>query len=275
MKVVLFCGGQGTRIRDSEEIPKPMVHIGYRPILWHLMKYYAHYGHKNFILCLGYKADVIKNYFLNYNECLSNDFVLSNGGKEIKLINSDIDEWKVTFVDTGQNANIGQRLKAVEKYLENEEVFLANYSDGLTDLPLPDYIEFFNRRNKVANFLSVKPYHHSFHVVNIKNGGSVSQIQHVTKSGIWLNGGYFIFKKDIFKYIKDGEELVEEPFQRLIREGQLNTYKYDGFWIGMDTFKEKQKLDNMNSGGEAPWQVWNNPGIRKLRRTSRVKHKIS
>jgi glucose-1-phosphate cytidylyltransferase len=275
MKVVLFCGGQGTRIREhSEDIPKPMVNIGYRPILWHLMKYYAHYGHKDFILCLGYKADVIKNYFLNYNECLSNDFVLTNGGKGIKLINSDIDEWKVTFVDTGLLANIGQRLKAVEKYLENEDVFLANYSDGLTDLPLQNYIEFFEKRDRIANFLSVKPHHHSFHVVNIKNGGMVSQIQHVTKSGIWLNGGYFIFKKEIFQYIKDGEELVEEPFQRLIQEGQLNTYKYDGFWIGMDTFKEKQRLDNMYSSGEAPWQVWGTQGKQTLKRTKNVKRKI-
>jgi glucose-1-phosphate cytidylyltransferase len=257
MKVVLFCGGQGTRIREhSDDIPKPMVTIGYRPILWHLMKYYSYYGHNDFILCLGYKADIIKNYFLNYNECLSNDFVLTNGGKELKLINTDIDNWKLTFVDTGLLSNIGQRLKAVEKYLEGDEVFLVNYADGLTDLPLSDYVAHFHKKNKIAIFLSVKPYHHSFHVVTIKNGGAVSQIKHVTKTGIWLNGGYFIFKKAIFDYIKNGEELVEEPFQRLIKEGELHTYKYDGFWMGMDTFKEKQQLDNMYSRGETPWVVW-------------------
>jgi len=120
MKVVLFCGGLGMRMRDySEDIPKPMVPIGYRPILWHVMKYYAHYGHKDIILCLGYKADVIKNYFLNYNECLSNNFVLSGGGREVTLLNSDIDDWKITFVDTGLTSNIGQRLKAVETYLRS------------------------------------------------------------------------------------------------------------------------------------------------------------
>lgn len=257
MKVVLFCGGQGTRIRDSEDVPKPMVHIGYRPILWHLMKYYSHFGHKEFILCLGYKADIIKNYFINYNECLSNDFVLENGGKKIRLITSDIDEWNITFADTGLLSNIGQRLNAIEKYLGGDEVFLANYSDGLTDLPLNDHINHFFRRNKIASFLSVKPNHHSFHVVTMRNGGSVTGIQHVTKSGIWLNGGYFIFKREIFKYIKEGEELVEAPFQRLIKKSELGTYKYNGFWIGMDTFKEKQLLDNMYSRGEAPWQVWN------------------
>jgi glucose-1-phosphate cytidylyltransferase len=257
MKVVLFCGGQGTRIREhSEDIPKPMVTIGYRPILWHLMKYYSFYGHKDFILCLGYKADIIKNYFLNYNECVSNDFVLANGGKDLKLLNKDIYEWNITFVDTGLLSNIGQRLKAVAKYLEGEDVFLVNYSDGLTDLPLSDYIDQFYKKNKIASFLSVKPHHHSFHVVSIKNGGEVSHIKHVTKTGLWINGGYFIFKKTIFDYINEGEELVEEPFQRLIKEGELHTYKYEGFWIGMDTFKEKQKLDNMYSQGETPWEVW-------------------
>src|SRR5215470_8642056 len=141
MKVVLFCGGLGMRIREAgENVPKPMITIGYRPILWHVMKYYAHHGHKDFILCLGYKADTVKNYFLNYNECTSNDFVLSQGGKNMKLFNSDIQDWRITFVDTGMTSNIGQRLKAVEKHLEGEEMFLANYTDGLSDLPLPEYI---------------------------------------------------------------------------------------------------------------------------------------
>ena len=127
MKVVLFCGGLGTRMREySETIPKPMVQIGYRPIIWHVMKYYAHYGHKDFVLCLGYKADVIKNYFRNYDECISNDFVLSGGGKNLELLHSDIDDWRITFVDTGLNSNIGMRLKAVEKHVQDEEVFLAH-----------------------------------------------------------------------------------------------------------------------------------------------------
>ena len=129
MKVVLFCGGLGMRLRDySETIPKPMVNIGYRPILWHVMKYYAHFGHKDFILCLGHRADAVKNYFLNYNECASNDFVLSGGGKKLELLNSDIQDWQIPFADTGIHSNIGQRLKAVEKYLGGEEEFLANWN---------------------------------------------------------------------------------------------------------------------------------------------------
>jgi len=263
MKVVLFCGGLGTRLREySETIPKPMVEIGYRPILWHVMKYYAYYGHKDFILCLGYKSDVIKNYFLNYNECLSNNFVLSNGCKEVTLLNTDIDDWRITFVDTGLHSNIGQRLRAVEEYLEGEEVFLANYSDGLSDAPLPDLIDYFVTSEKTASFLSVRPTQ-SFHVVSLDEDGEVEAIRHIKNSGIWINGGFFVFRKDIFRYINDGEELVNEPFQRLIERGKLTTYKHTGFWVSMDTFKDKQLLDDMCSRGETPWEVWKNSDRRE------------
>ena len=165
MKVVLFCGGLGTRMKEfSETIPKPMVDIGYRPIIWHLMRYYAHFGHTEFILCLGYRGDIIKNYFLNYSECLSNDFVLSQGGREVKVYNNDIEDWRISFIDTGLHANIGQRLMAVRRYLEDDEIFMANYSDGLSDLDLPHYIEHFHKQNKVASFLCVQPsqsFHHA------------------------------------------------------------------------------------------------------------------
>ncbi|MGD1910491.1 MAG: sugar phosphate nucleotidyltransferase [Rivularia sp. (in: cyanobacteria)] len=255
MKVVLFCGGLGTRMRDySETIPKPMVNIGYRPILWHVMKYYAHYGHKDFILCLGYKADMIKSYFLNYNEWLSNNFTLSNGS-QMQLFNRDIQDWNITFVDTGLTANIGQRLKAIEKYIGDDEVFLANYSDGLTDLHLPTYLENFYKLNKIGNFLCVRPSQ-SFHLVNMNENGLVKDIQDVKQRDIWINGGYFIFKKEIFKYMSPGEELVIEPFQRLIAEDQLFAYKYSGFFGVMDTFKEKQLLDDMYARGERPWELW-------------------
>jgi len=255
MKVVLFCGGLGTRLGEmSDNVPKPMVQIGYRPILWHLMKYYAHYGHNDFILCLGYKADVVKQYFLNYNECLSNDFTLSNGGKDLHLENCDIADWKITFVDTGLKTNIGQRLKAVEKYLDGEEMFFANYSDGLTDMPLPDYIDFFDKTDKTACFVCVKPSQ-SFHVVSMINGSLIDKIKSVRHTDIMINGGFFIFRKEIFQYIREGEELVEEPFQRLMKEKKLIGYKYDQFWC-MDTFKEHQELTDMYNEGRAPWEIW-------------------
>jgi glucose-1-phosphate cytidylyltransferase len=243
------------RLREySESIPKPMVEIGYRPILWHVMKYYAFYGHTDFILCLGHKADVVKKYFLHYDECVSNDFILTNGGTNVQLLKSDIEDWKITFVDTGLNSNIGQRLRAVEKYVGNEEVFLANYADGLTDLCLHDYVDQFMQQNKIASFLSVIPTQ-SFHVVKFE-GEEVAGIQHIGDSDIWINGGYFILRKEIFSHIRDGEELVAEPFVRLIEEKKLMTVRHKGFWVAMDTFKDKQYLDELMLKGQAPWQVW-------------------
>jgi glucose-1-phosphate cytidylyltransferase len=255
MKVVLFCGGLGTRLGElTENVPKPLVRIGYRPILWHVMKYYAHFGHKDFILCLGYKADAIKDYFLNYKEYLSNDFTMTNGGKDIYLQRSDITDWKITFVDTGLKANIGQRLKAVEKYLEGEKMFLANYSDGLGGFPLPDLVDCFVKSGKVACFLCSKPSQ-SFHVVTMERDSSVSGIQSVRKSDLLINAGFFAFKLEIFDYMRPGEELVVEPFQRLIAANQIIGYRSDQFWC-MDTFKEHQELTDMYNLGNAPWEVW-------------------
>jgi glucose-1-phosphate cytidylyltransferase len=256
MKVVIFCGGMGTRLGNhSGDIPKPMVKIGYRPILWHIMKYYAHFGHKEFILCLGYKADVIKDYFLNYNEYISNDFTMSNGGKDIVLKRCDISDWTISFVDTGLKANIGQRLMAVRSYIQDDEIFMANYADGLTNLNLTGMIEFFNNSGKIGCFICVKPSQ-SFHVVDVGKEGQIDCIKYVRDSNVVINGGFFIFKREIFNYIKSGEELVEQPFQRLIAEKQLIGYRYDQFWC-MDTFKEHQELNDMFNKGNAPWTVWN------------------
>jgi glucose-1-phosphate cytidylyltransferase len=257
MKVVLFCGGLGTRLREySETIPKPLATIGYRPILWHLMKYYAHHGHTDFILCLGYRGDLIKEFFLNYNECMSNDFVLSEGGKKITLHKSDIDNWRITFVDTGLNSNVGTRLKAVERHLEGEEMFLANYSDGLSDFPLAPHVDQFKNTPKaIGSFITVRPSQ-SFHGVHVDDQGYVDGIQHVRKTDYWINGGFFIFRREIFDYMKAGEEMVEEPFQRLIAERRLLSRHYEGFWAAMETFKDKINFDNMYARGETPWAVW-------------------
>lgn len=256
MKVILFCGGLGMRMREySESIPKPMVEIGYRPILWHVMKYYAHFGHKDFILCLGHRADVVKKYFVNYDESLSNNFVLTNGGNDLRLLNSDIGDWTITFIDTGLNANVGQRLRAVKKYLGDDEVFLANYADGLSDLYFPDYLAKFQATDNIAAFLSVRPTLSS-HVVTVKGNSEIAAISSFREADIWINGGYYIFRKEIFKYIKDGEELVEDPFKRLIAAKKIMTLKHAGFWVAMDTFKDKQFLDELLAKEEAPWEVW-------------------
>jgi len=257
MKVVLFCGGQGIRLREySEQIPKPMVTIGYRPILWNVMKYYASYGHKDFILCLGYKGDYIKNYFINYNETLSNNFVYTKGGSEIELLNSDIDDWRITFVDTGLNSNIGMRLLKVKEYLKDEDVFLANYSDGLTDLHLPDMLDWFlNDKSKTAAIMAYQPTQ-SFHVVQRKNDGTVKKISHIGSAGLHINAGYFILRKEIFDYMEQGDELVDQPFSRLIKENKLISWEHNGYWASMDTFKDKKNLDDIYAQGNPPWEVW-------------------
>jgi glucose-1-phosphate cytidylyltransferase len=264
MKVVLFCGGLGMRLRDfSDNIPKPMVNIGYRPIIWHLMKYYAHFGHKDFILCLGYKGDTFKKYFLEYDECMSNDFTLSDGGSKLELGNSDIHDWRITFVDTGIHSNIGQRLMGVKKYLVDEEMFLANYSDGLTDMDLTKQLEHFNSHDKIVSFLSVKP-NISYHTVSMKNDVLVGDMRPFKSCNIRVNGGFFILRNDIFEYIRDGEELVQEPFYRLIEKEQLIAYEYNGFWGALDTFKDKQQLDDLYEKGNPPWQVWNSDKAEKV-----------
>jgi glucose-1-phosphate cytidylyltransferase len=255
MKVVLFCGGLGTRLRDaSGDKPKPMVEIGYRPVLWHVMRYYAHFGHKDFVLCLGYKAATIKDFFLNYEEWISNDFTLSEGGKKIELENNDISDWTITFVDTGLHANVGQRLMAVRKHVENEEIFLANYADGLTDLHLPDMVDTFLASDKVAAFMAVPPSQ-SFHLVDVEGDGEVTSIRSVGESDLLINGGYFALRPEIFNYMYPGDELVLEPFARLMKERKLLGYRYDRFWV-MDTFKEQQQLSDLAESGCAPWEVW-------------------
>jgi glucose-1-phosphate cytidylyltransferase len=262
MKVVLFCGGAGMRLRGyNDDVPKPMVNIGNRPILWHLMKYYAHYGHKDFILCLGYKGNVIKDYFLHYDEAVSNDFVWSQGGRKINFVNRDIDDWTITFVETGAHSTIGERLKAVEPYLEGEETFLANYSDGLSDAPLPALVDSFKKNNATASLLLVQPTA-SFDIVSAAPDGRVTGICALTRSDIWINGGFFVFKHEIFDFIEPGDELVREPFQRLMDRNALLAYKYSGFWQCMDTFKDKQSLEDLNAQPSTPWKVWQNGSAR-------------
>jgi glucose-1-phosphate cytidylyltransferase len=253
MKVVLFCGGLGMRLRAHDEnLPKPMVTIGYRPIMWHLMKYYARYGHTDFVLCLGYKGDVIKQYFLNYNEALSNDFILSEGAKKVELLHTDIHDWRITFADTGPSSAIGERLRQVRQHVEDDDIFLANYTDCLTDLDLTSYIDRFRKSNVLAAMVTVSP-NVSYHYVASENG-LVTALTDVRATRVRVNGGFFIFRRGIFDYLREGEDLVDGPFSRLIAERQLMSYEYDGFWQAMDTFKDKQQLDEMYARGGPPWE---------------------
>jgi glucose-1-phosphate cytidylyltransferase len=256
MKVVLFCGGLGTRLREhSDTIPKPLVTIGSRPVVWHLMRYYAHYGHTDFVLALGYRGDMVREYFLGYSEAMSNDFTLSDGGRKIDLHSRDLDNWRVTFVDTGLHSNIGQRLLRVRKYLEGEPVFLANYADGLSDLPLDRQIETFHASDAVASFVAVRSSQ-SFHAVHAEEDGLVTHMGAMPQQALWINGGYFVLRSTIFDYMREGDELVEQPFNRLIGERKLRSYRWEGFWQCMDTLKDKISLDRMEARGTCPWMVW-------------------
>jgi glucose-1-phosphate cytidylyltransferase len=256
MKVVLFCGGLGTRLREhSETIPKPLVTIGYRPILWHLMKFYAHYGHRDFILCLGYRGDMIKDFFRNYDPYQSTDFVMREGGRKLEPSESDIDDWTITFAETGLHSNIAQRLSAVRPYLGDDEIFLANYGDQLSDLPLPEYVRKFQASGAVAGFVAVRPSQ-SFHTATVGADGIVTAMGTVDDSELWINGGYLVLRRSVFDYIREQDELVETPFQRLIAEHKLYAYKYRGFWKAMDTFKDKITYDRLSSQGQTPWEVW-------------------
>jgi len=256
MKVVLFCGGLGTRLRDhSDTIPKPLVTIGYRPIVWHLMRYYAHFGHTEFVLCLGYRGDLVREYFLSYREELTNDFVLHAATGEVELLSSDVKDWRITFVDTGLHSNIGQRLLRARRFVEKEPMFLANYADGLSDVPLDALIGLVECSNAIAGFASVRSPQ-SFHVVRANGEGLVSEISSMNQGDMWMNGGFFALRPEIFDYITEGEELVEKPFARLVEKRRLVTYQHHGFWQAMDTLKDKITYDRMEAQGKCPWMLW-------------------
>ncbi len=261
MKVVLFCGGRGLRLREhSEVIPKPMVQIGYRPILWHVMRYYAHFGFRDFILCLGYRADAIKDYFLHYSEAVSNDFVLSEGGRRIELLGSDIEDWRITFADTGLDTTIGERLRRVRHLLEGEELFLANYGDTLTDAPLDQLVERFRADTATAALLSVRPSNsYSFHLVDTDERGHTLALRDVASADLRINGGLYLFRAAILDHLESGEDLVDAPFASLVGSGQLVAYRHDGFWVALDTLKELDVLQGLEARDAAPWALWRRP----------------
>jgi glucose-1-phosphate cytidylyltransferase len=256
MKVVLFCGGLGLRIRSSDDsAPKPMVPIGHRPVLWHVMRYYAHFGHTDFILCLGYGAQSVKEYFLDYQETHSNDFVLSKGGERVDLLSTDISEWSITFVDTGFDTAIGERLRRVRHHLDGDDVFLANYGDVLTDAPMDQIIDRVLATDAVGSLLAVPP-EGSFHVVQIGEGSRVTGFTPAVDMNMRINGGYFVLRSEIFDYLEEGDDLVMDGCRRAAAEGRLLAIPYDGFWAPMDTLKERSVLEDLYRSGRSPWALW-------------------
>lgn len=258
MKVVLFCGGYGMRMRsgDGDGVPKPMQLVGPRPLIWHVMRYYAHFGHTEFILCLGYGAHHIKEFFLQYQETMSNDFVIRGG--EVELLGSDIADWTITFVDTGVESPIGERLRRVRPHLDGDEMFLANYSDVLTDAPLDVMIDKFRASGAAASMMIVPPQS-SFHCVDVLPGGEIKNITPVAKLPIWENGGFFVLTQEIFDHLPVNGDLVEDACGALAAQGRLFGYQHFGFWKPADTFKERAELDAGYLRGERPWMVWERP----------------
>jgi glucose-1-phosphate cytidylyltransferase len=243
------------RMRNSidDEIPKPMQMVGPRPLLWHVMRYYAHFGHKDFILCLGYGASHIKDYFLTYAETASNDFVIRGG--HVELLHSDISDWTITFVDTGLESPIGERLRRVRSHVGGDEYFLANYADVLTDASMNDMIDKFHTSGAAASMMLVPPQQ-SFHCVQVSETGEVKDITPVSELPIWENGGFFVLSQEVFDLLPPGGDLVADACGTLAGQGRLFGYQHQGFWKPADTFKERAELDVGYHHGERPWMVW-------------------
>lgn len=256
MKVVLFCGGFGMRMRDGvTNAPKPMAIVGERPLLWHVMRYYAYFGHTDFILCLGYGASAVKDFFLHYDETRSNDFVLEGRAREVTLFNADISDWRITFVDTGLNSPIGERLRRVRRFVQDEPMFMANYADVLTDAPLPDMIYRFRASSAIAGLLAVPPQS-THHAVDVGEDGLITNVTPVRDLRHWENGGYFLLRPEIFDELNENEDLMEDAIVRLVRRERVLAYPYKGYWSPADTVKERAQLDEMYHRGHCPWMIW-------------------
>lgn len=258
MKTVILCGGIGTRLREQTEFrPKPMVEIGGRPILWHIMKIFAHFNLCEFVLCLGYRGDMIKDYFLNY-EAMNNDFTISlDPGRPIEYHGShDERSFKVTLVDTGQNAMTGGRVKRVQRYVGNE-AFMVTYGDGLANVDIDKILKFHRSHGKLATVTTMRPISR-FGILDIANDGVVTKFAEKPAEAGWANAGFFVFEPGVFDYLQGGESCILErdPMERLVADGQLAAYRHEGFFFAMDTYREYEALNKLWESGQAPWKIW-------------------
>jgi glucose-1-phosphate cytidylyltransferase len=254
-KVVILCGGTGTRLREQAEfIPKPMVQIGGRPILWHIMKIYSHYGYDDFILCLGYKGQVIREYFLDY-QYMSNDFIVKlNGTGKRVLEPAFMEDWTITCVDTGLDTMTGGRIKRIERFAG--ERFLATYGDGLSNVDIQRLVQFHNTMGRTATFTAVHPVSR-FGEISMDDSGIVAKFSEKASLGSWVSGGFFVFEKRIFDYLDGDESILErEPLETLAQEKQLAGFKHEGAWECMDTYRDYLHLNQLWNAGKAGWKVW-------------------
>jgi len=257
MKVVVLCGGAGTRLREETEFrPKPMVEVGGRPILWHVMKIYAHYGFREFVLCLGYRGNIIKEYFLNY-EAMSNDFTICLGqtsGIQYHDLHTE-QGFLVTLAETGAETLTGGRIARIRKYVEGD-TFLLTYGDGVSDVDISRLVEFHKSHGKIATVTTVRPISR-FGMIELGEGGAVRAFNEKPKSDGWMSAGFFVLNRGVFDYIGSGDCTFErQPMERLAEDGQLMAYRHDGFFFAMDTFREYQHLNDLWNRGAPPWRVW-------------------
>ncbi|MDQ5901036.1 MAG: Glucose-phosphate cytidylyltransferase [Patescibacteria group bacterium] len=258
MKAIILCGGQGTRLKEETEFkPKPMVSVGGKPILWHLMKIYAHHGFNEFILALGYKAEYIKDYFLN-QKAYTSDFELDTQTHEMSFhleSRPEIDNFKITFVDTGVDTQIGERILKCSKYIpEDDPYFMFTYGDGVTDLNIKEVVEFHKKQGTVGTITGVHP-RSKYGIVNIVEDNKISSFEEKPVLNDWINGGFGVYKREFLNYLKPGE--MEHPaLKRIAAEGQLSIYKHEGFWYAVDTNKELEDLNKIWATGDIPWKVW-------------------
>jgi glucose-1-phosphate cytidylyltransferase len=257
MKVVILCGGLGTRLREETEYrPKSLVDIGGRPILWHIMKFYAHHGFKDFVLCLGYRGNMIKEYFLNY-EAMNNDFTICLGRQNhIDFNGSHCEQdFHVTLADTGLETMTGGRVKRVKKFIDGD-TFLVTYGDGVADLNIRRLVDFHFSHGRSATVTTVNPISR-FGVLDVDDGGRVLNFAEKPQLDGRVSAGFFVFNRKVFDYISGDDCFLErEPLERLVREGQLMAYRHDGFFFAMDTYREYKYLNELWTGGRAPWKVW-------------------
>jgi glucose-1-phosphate cytidylyltransferase len=255
-QVVILCGGRGTRLREhTEAVPKPLVEIGGMPILWHLMKIYSEHGFCDFILCLGYKGNKIKDFFMNFHRRVDGDFVLDvrDGQPHVQGKSYALDDWRVTFVDTGLETNTGGRIKRVEPYLDGN-TFFATYADGLADIDLAALLDFHRANGRIGTVTCVRP-RSQFGIVTL-DGDTVTQYEEKPVMTQWVSGGFFVFNRDIFQYLGDDDILERQPIERLCAEQQLAAYRLERFWACMDTYKDTQQLNDLWDSNRAPWKVW-------------------
>lgn len=257
-KVVILCGGEGTRLKEETEFkPKPMVNIGGMPIIWHIMKIYSYYGFNDFILCLGYRGDMIKQFFISHG-LMHNDFTinLKDHAKEIRYHENREEDWNITFAETGLKSQTGTRIKKIERYI-NSDHFLATYGDGLSDINIADVYNFHKKQNTIATLTAVHP-HSKFGLIKAGNNGLVREFVEKPVLFDYVSGGFFAFKKDIFDYVSADDDCILEstPFLKLVQKKQFSMFKHESFWHAMDTYKDYLELNAIWDSGKVPWKVW-------------------